>query len=115
MKKKDYYLYLTNKLGILILNLTNTINLNIKSKIILNQIIKGTSPIRANHNYSSVYHINSDAEFISRLDIVKKESDETLYWLEILKNIEMIDEYIFKEIKNIINYIIAFAIAFKKL
>ncbi len=113
MKKKDYYLDLTKKLGIAVLNLADTININIKSKIILNQIIRSATSVGA--NYRSVCRSRSDAEFISRLGIVEEEADETLYWLEILKDTGMIKEYIFKEIKDISNHIVAFAIASKKL
>jgi|DewCreStandDraft_4_1066084.scaffolds.fasta_scaffold10999_4 four helix bundle protein len=112
MKKKEYYLDLTQKLGITTLNLTNTIPINIKTKIILNQIIRSATSVGA--NYRAVCRSRSDAEFISKLGIVEEKADETLYWSEILKNLDVIKDEHYKEIKSMANHIVAFAIASKK-
>lgn len=112
MKKRDYYLNLTKKLGLIVLNLTDSIPVNIKSRIILNQIIRSATSVGA--NYRAVCRSRSDAEFISKLGIVEEEADETVYWLEILKDAGMIKDNHFNEIKNLANHIIGFAIASKK-
>ncbi len=50
---------------------------------ICNQIIKSATSIGA--NYRSALRGRSKAEFIAKLGIVEEEADETLYWLEIIK------------------------------
>lgn len=51
--------------------------------ILSNQIIKSSTSMGA--NYRSALRGRSTAEFLSKLGIVEEESDETLYWLEIIK------------------------------
>lgn len=51
--------------------------------IISNQIVKSSTSIGA--NYRAALRGRSKAEFIAKLGIVEEEADETLYWLEILK------------------------------
>jgi four helix bundle protein len=36
-------------------------------------------------NYRAAFRARSDKEFISKLSIVLEESDESLYWLEIIQ------------------------------
>jgi len=50
---------------------------------ITNQIIRSSTSIGA--NYRSALRGRSKAEFIAKLGIVVEESDETLYWLEIIQ------------------------------
>ncbi|MES2131437.1 MAG: four helix bundle protein [Bacteroidota bacterium] len=41
----------------------------------------------------------SKADFIHKLGIAQKECDEAIYWLELLKETEYIDDKIFEELK----------------
>ena len=41
-------------------------------------------------NYRAVCRARSDAEFISKMGIVLEEADETVYWLELLEEAEII-------------------------
>ena len=59
---------------------------------ICNQIIKSATSIGA--NYRSALRGRSKAEFIAKLGIVEEEADETLYWLEIIKESGLADSKI---------------------
>jgi four helix bundle protein len=48
-----------------------------------NQLIRSSMSVGA--NYRAACRDRSDNEFISKLSIVLEESDETLYWLEIIQ------------------------------
>lgn len=48
-----------------------------------NQIIRSSSSIGA--NYRAACRGKSDRDFINKLKIVEEEADETMYWLEVLK------------------------------
>lgn len=50
--------------------------------IFINQIIRSSSSIGA--NYSEAIYAHSRAEFIHLLNISRKETSETLYWLDII-------------------------------
>ena len=52
-------------------------------KVIANQIVRSGTSVGA--NYRAVCRARSDREFISKMNIVLEEADETLFWLEIIK------------------------------
>jgi len=56
-------------------------------------------------------HAESKKDFIHKLAIAQKEANETLYWLELLKETEYISDFqfssIFQEAKEILSLITA--------
>jgi four helix bundle protein len=48
-----------------------------------NQLVRSSMSVGT--NYRATSRARSDKEFISKLSIVLEESDETLYWLEIIQ------------------------------
>ncbi|MCX8094202.1 MAG: four helix bundle protein [Candidatus Goldbacteria bacterium] len=109
MEQKTDLNYLTKKLGIEVIKFTSTLPHNLPSKIIANQIIKSSTSVGA--NYRSVYRARSKAEFIAKLGLVEEETDETLYWLEILQETGIVSETSIKEIYLIAKQILAMTIA----
>lgn len=63
-----------------------------------NQLIRATSSIGANIHEAK--YAQSNADFISKLEIALKESYETEYWLEILWKVNAIDENTYQSLKN---------------
>lgn len=58
-----------------------------EARLIGNQIFRsGTS---AAANYRAACRARSHAEFISKMGIVEEEADETLFWLELLGEMEI--------------------------
>ena len=55
---------------------------NIINWVYFNQIIKSSSSIGA--NYRAARRAKSDADFLNKLKIVEEETDETIYFLELL-------------------------------
>ncbi len=51
---------------------------------ICNQIIRSSTSVGA--NYRAALRARSKAEFLAKLGIVEEEADETLYWLELIKD-----------------------------
>lgn len=54
-----------------------------QGNIFANQIVRSATSVAA--NYRAVCRARSDKEFISKLEIVIEEADETLFWLEIIE------------------------------
>jgi four helix bundle protein len=52
------------------------------------QILRSSTSIGA--NYRAAYRAKSTADFINKLKIIEEETDETLYWLEVLQDSGMI-------------------------
>lgn len=67
-----------------------------KEMILSKQILRSGTAIGAMQRESE--HAESTLDFIHKLSIAQKESNETLYWLELLHQAEYIDEEAFKSI-----------------
>ncbi|MBW2006152.1 MAG: four helix bundle protein [Deltaproteobacteria bacterium] len=63
---------------------------NREGRLIGNQIFRSGTSIAA--NYRAACRARSTADFISKLAIVEEEADETLFWLEIIKEMEILDD-----------------------
>jgi four helix bundle protein len=56
---------------------------NAVNKVYFNQLVKSSSSIGA--NYRAAKRAKSDADFINKLKISEEEADESIYFLELLK------------------------------
>jgi four helix bundle protein len=59
--------------------------------VVTYQILKASSSVAA--NYRAVCRGKSGADFLNKLKIVDEEADETLFWLEFIKELEIKCEY----------------------
>ena len=82
---------------------------NREGRLIGNQIFRSGTSIAA--NYRAACRARSTAEFISKLSIVEKEADETLFWLEILEEMEILDKDLIAALMQESNEIIAIIVA----
>ena len=57
------------------------------SNVIANQILRSSTSIGA--NYRAVCRAKSRKDFINKLKIVEEETDETLYWLELIEDAKL--------------------------
>ena len=60
---------------------------NREGRLIGDQIFRAGTSVAA--NYRSACRARSKAEFISRLSIVEEEADESLFWLEVIKEMKV--------------------------
>ena len=56
--------------------------------VLCNQLIRTTSSVGA--NYRSAYRGKSSADLINKIIIVEEEADESLYWLELMEESNLI-------------------------
>ena len=108
MERKDLKLW-TKVFAKEIIKLCRQLPSNRKGRLIGNQIFRSGSSVAA--NYRAACRARSKAEFISKLSIVEEESDETLFWLEIINEMEILDNTLFnflmKETNEIISIIVS--------
>lgn len=78
-----------------IINLVKELKLK-KESIISNQIGRSGTSIGANIREAQYAH--GKADFIAKLQIALKESNETGYWLELLYKTNYIDEVLYKKL-----------------
>jgi four helix bundle protein len=62
---------------------------NREGRLIGNQLFKSGTSVAA--NYRAACRGRSKADFIAKLGIVEEESDETLFWLEIIEEMNICD------------------------
>ena len=80
----------TFKFSLLILELVEFFSKSKATDVIAYQIIKSGTSVGA--NYRAALRARSDKEFISKINIVLEEVDETLFWLEIIKEKKYIND-----------------------
>ncbi|TDW46491.1 four helix bundle protein [Flavobacterium sp. 270] len=72
----------TKKFSLMVIDLAEKLPNLSACRVIANQIIRSGTSVGA--NYRAVCRARSDKEFISKMNIVLEESDETLFWIEII-------------------------------
>jgi len=89
---------------------------NREGRLIGNQIFRSGTSVAA--NYRAACRARSTADFISKLAIVEEEADETLFWLELIKEMKILDndsiDSLMKENDEIIAIIVASIKTFRK-
>ena len=73
----------TKKFSLMIIDLAEKLPKTYIVKVVANQIVRSGTSVGA--NYRAVCRGRSDREFISKMNIVLEEADETLFWLEVIK------------------------------
>ncbi|WKZ58680.1 MAG: four helix bundle protein [Cyclobacteriaceae bacterium] len=86
----------TKKFALRIIKLVDELPNTKAGHTIGNQIIRSGTSIAA--NYRAACRARSSAEFISKLAIVEEESDETLFWLELIVESNLVKEEHLKEL-----------------
>ena len=72
----------TKQLALRVLKLVNALPTTTAGQVIARQIARSATSVGA--NYRAACRGRSKAEFVSKLQTVIEESDETCYWLELI-------------------------------
>jgi four helix bundle protein len=78
----------TKKIALMIIKLVEDLPNTKAGYTIGDQIIRSGTSVGA--NYRAACRSRSDADFISKITVVEEESDETLYWLELISEAELL-------------------------
>lgn len=95
----------TKKYALRIIRLVNSLPYSIASKNIGSQLLRCLTSVAA--NYRAACRARSLADFIAKLGIVEEEADESLFWLEIMVESEMVRADLLKPLMVEINEIIS--------
>ena len=82
---------------------------NREGRLIGNQIFRSGTSVGA--NYRAACRARSKAEFISKLAIVEEEADETLFWLELIEEMEILDRNLLNSLMQESDEIIAIIVS----
>ena len=79
-----------SKLALRVISLVESLPVNKTADVIGRQILRSATSVGA--NYRAACRAKSTADMIAKLGIVEEEADETLYWLELLVEMELVPE-----------------------
>jgi four helix bundle protein len=99
----------TFRFGVRIVRLAQTLEKNDVGRVIGNQLLRSGTAVGA--NYRAAARARSRADFIAKMGIVEEECDETLYWLEMLVELQLINADRSKELRAESNEILAIVAA----
>jgi len=88
----------TKKLAVDIILFYDKIEKTDSTRVIGRQLIRSTTSTAANYRAACISR--SKREFFSKMSIVVEEADETLFWLEILKDANFASEEQLKPLMN---------------
>ena len=76
-----------------------------EANVIAQQVLRSATSMAA--NYRAVGRARSKAEFVAKLGIVVEESDETIFWLELLVDSGIVPETKLRELMNEANQLLS--------
>ena len=88
----------TKQLSIKVIQLFNNREKTTALNVIAYQLIKSSTSTAANYRAACI--ARSKKEFFSKISITVEEADETVFWLEILKDLDLVEEGIIQPLLN---------------
>jgi four helix bundle protein len=99
----------TKQLGLRVIRLVEALPKSGPAEVIGKQLLRSATSVGA--NYRAACRAKSAPDIINKLKIVEEESDETLYWLELLVEAEIIPQPRLADLMTETNEILAMTVA----
>ena len=99
----------TKAFALRILKLVDALPKTTAGRALASQIVRSRTSVAA--NYRAACRARSTADFIAKMGIVEEEADETLFWLELLEESELVTAAKLTAIKEEANELIAITVA----
>ena len=101
--------YRTKQIGLGVIKLIDELPNKPSTWVVAKQIVRSSTSIGA--NYRAACRAKSSPDFLNKLKIVEEETDETMYWLEILEESGLIKVDRISDIKKEANEILSIIVA----
>jgi four helix bundle protein len=99
----------TKAFALRILKLVDALPKTTAGRALASQIVRSGTSVAA--NYRAACRAKSPADFMAKMGIVEEEDDETLFWLELLEESELVTAAKLTAIKQEANELIAITVA----
>src|SRR6266850_1873831 len=99
----------TKAFALRILKLVDALPKTTAGRALASQIVRSGTSVAA--NYRAACRARSTADFIAKMGIVEEEADETLFWLELLEESELVSATKLAAIKQEADELIAITVA----
>jgi four helix bundle protein len=99
----------TKSFAIRVMKLVDSLPNSRAANVVGNQVLRSATSVGA--NYRAARRARSPAEFCSKLGIAEEEADESVYWLELLIDAELVRAALLKDLLKEANELIAMIVA----
>jgi len=99
----------TKKFALRVVRLVESLPKSRTADVIGHQLLRSGTSVGA--NYRAACRAKSRADFISKLSIVEEETDESVYWMELLIEAEIIKEPLLKNLLDETDQILAIIVS----
>jgi four helix bundle protein len=99
----------TFQLGIRIVRLVEALPKTDPARVIGRQLLRSGTAVGA--NYRAAARARSRAEFVAKMGIVEEECDETLYWLDLLIELQLVSHSRLQDLRSEANEILSIVVA----
>lgn len=99
----------TKKLALRVIQLVEALPKNQTGRVIGKQMLRAATSVGA--NYRAACRAKSTADMINKLKIVEEEADETLYWLELVIEADLMPKTRLADLMKETNEIIAMTVS----
>jgi four helix bundle protein len=99
----------TKRFSIRVIKLVDALPRDLTSKTISHQLLRSATSVAA--NYRAAVRSRSRAEFIAKLGIVEEECDESLFWLELLVELDRVKPALIENLQREGDEILAITVA----
>lgn len=108
-RSADEFKKRTKQFALRVIRLTGSLPNTIAGRTIGNQLTKSGTSVGA--NYRAACRARSEAEFRAKLRIVEEEADESIFWMELLVESEIVEEKLLTPLIQEANEILAMTVA----
>ena len=108
MDKKEFQ-DRTKQLAIRVIRMSNSLPQTTAADVVGRQIIRCSSSVGS--NYRAACRAKSTKDMINKLKIVEEEADETLFWLEIITETELLPKSKLQDLMQETNEILAMTVS----
>jgi len=102
----------TKAFALRVIKLVDAMPRSLAAQVIGKQLLRSATSVGA--NYRAACRAQSHAEFAAKLSIVVEEADETVYWLELLRESSLLKPERLAKILKEANELVAIAVASRK-
>jgi four helix bundle protein len=102
----------TKAFAVRVVKLVNALPRGLASQVIGRQLLRAATSVGA--NYRAACRAQSRAEFAAKLSIALEESDESLYWLELVRDTRLVKPELLPGLINETNELVAILLVSRK-
>src|SRR5262245_35192864 len=109
VRSAEEFKYRTKQFALRIIRLADSLPKTTAGRHVGGQLLRSGTSVGS--NYRAACRARSPAEFCAKLGVVEEEADESIYWMELLIEGELVKEQLLRSLLNEANEILAMVIA----